>query len=108
MGTMKYTIVWNKNKTEGIILSGEDRLKDAEHACNIKDNTLTFGVTKLAYDFRENVGKRQKCIVQEGLVPLQPTTEMIKAGIDAWERDEGYNLADVIESIYKAMIGMMK
>lgn len=35
---MKYTIVWNENKTEGIILSGEDANRNAKMATTGKYN----------------------------------------------------------------------
>lgn len=71
---MKYTIVWNQNKTEGIILSGEDAPADADHACCIY-NYRFQGVSSLAENFRDTHGKYQDCTIQNGLVPLQPTEE---------------------------------
>lgn len=100
---MKYTIVWNENKTEGIILSGERRLKDAEHATNMQDNAWN-GVSWLAYTFRD-VGIYQKCTIQDGLVPMQPTDEMIKAGMESFYDGKGNGLAgrDIVISIWQAM-----
>lgn len=102
---MKYTIVWNENKTEGIILSGEDRLKDAEHAANF-DNHAGFGVSSLACDFSDNYGKNQKCTIQDGIVPMQPTEEMIKAGMDDYFdcKRNGDTVEDMIVFIWQAMV----
>lgn len=103
---MKYTIVWNENKTEGIILSGEDSMKDAEHAANF-DNHAGFGVSSLAYDFSDNYGKNQKCTIQDGLVPMQPTDEMVTSGIDAFfysAQDRGDAVKDMIVFIWQAMV----
>lgn len=103
---MKYTIVWNENKTEGIILSGEDRLKDADHASGI-NNRLIYGVSSLADAFRENqYEKFDNITVQDGLVPMQPTDEMIKAGMDAYFQsyhDSGDTVEDMVKLIWRAM-----
>ena len=105
---MKYTIVWNENKTEGIILSGEDRLKDAEHAANISDFGWR-GVSSLAYTFKEDIGIYQKCTIQDGLVPTQPTDEMIKAGMNDYFdcRANGDTVEDMIVFIWQAMVQEM-
>ncbi|QDH85589.1 hypothetical protein [Proteus phage vB_PmiP_RS51pmB] len=105
---MKYTIVWNENKTEGIILSGEDRLNDAEHAANISDFGWC-GVSSLAYVFKEDIGIYQKCTIQDGLVPMQPTDEMIKAGMDLYYHSSGIGdtVEDMIISVWQAMIKEM-
>lgn len=105
---MQYTIVWNENKTEGIILSGEDRLKDAEHAADVSDFGRR-GVTSLAYVFREDIGIYQKCTIQDGLVPLQPTDEMIKAGMDDYFdcKRNGDTVEDMIVFIWQAMVQEM-
>ena len=105
----KYTIVWNENKTEGIILSGEDRLKDAEHAANISDFGWR-GVSSLAYTFKEDIGIYQKCTIQDGLVPTQPTDEMIKAGMDAYFQsyhDSGDTVEDMVINIWQTMVQEM-
>ncbi|UIB81309.1 hypothetical protein [Flyfo podovirus Tbat2_2] len=105
---MKYTIVWNENKTEGIILSGEDRLKDAEHAAWIDDH-LGRGVSTLADSFRD-VYDFQHCTIQDGLVPVQPTDEMIKAGMDAYFQsyhDSGDTVEDMVKFIWRAMVQEM-
>lgn len=104
----KYTIVWNENKTEGIILSGEDRLKDAEHAANISDFGWR-GVSSLAYTFKEDIGIYQKCTIQDGLVPMQPTDEMIKAGMNDYFdcRANGDTVEDMIVFIWQAMVQEM-
>ena len=78
---MKYTIVWNENKAEGIILGGEDHMKDAEHAAGLKGN-IRGGVSALADHFRESYDY-QKCSIQGGLVPMQPTEEMMKEAENA-------------------------
>lgn len=105
---MKYTIVWNENKTEGIILSGEDRLKDAEHAANISDFGWR-GVSSLAYTFKEDIGIYQKCTIQDSLVPMQPTEEMIKAGMNDYFdcRANGDTVEDMIVFIWQAMVQEM-
>lgn len=104
---MKYTIVWNKNKTEGIILSGEDRLKDAEHATWYDDH-LDCGVSTLADHFRE-IYDSQKCAIQDGLVPMQPTDEMIKVGMDYYFdcKRNGDTVEDMIFFIWQAMVQEM-
>lgn len=106
---MKYTIVWNENKTEGIILSGEDRLKDAEHASGI-NNRLNQGVSSLADAFRENQYENFDGItIQDGLVPMQPTEEMIKAGMDDYfdRTANGDTVEDMIVFIWQAMVQEM-
>lgn len=105
---MKYTIVWNENKTEGIILSGEDRLKDAEHAANISDFGWR-GVSSLAYTFKEDIGIYQKCTIQDGIVPMQPTEEMIKAGMDDYFdcKRNGDTVEDMIVFIWQSMVQEM-
>lgn len=104
---MKYTIVWNENKTEGIILSGEDRMTDAEHAAWYDDH-LDFGVSTLADHFRQ-IYDFQKCTIQEGLVPMPPTAEMIKAGMDLYYHSSGIGdtVEDMIISVWQAMIQEM-
>lgn len=61
---MNYTIVWNENKTEGIILSGENALRDA-----IKATTgQSFGqYSTLAGEFYETYGEFEKCTIQNNL-----------------------------------------
>lgn len=102
----KYTIVWNENKTEGIILSGNDRLKDAEHASGI-NNRLNHGVSSLADAFRESQYENFDGItIQDGLVPIQPTAEMINVGMDAYFQsyhDSGDTVEDMVKFIWKAM-----
>lgn len=98
---MKYTIVWSENKTEGIILSGEDRLKDAEHASGI-NNRLIFGVSSLADAFRENqYEKFDNVTIQDGLVPMQPTPCMIHAGQSEFYRckDRGLTAPESVINI---------
>lgn len=105
---MKYTIVWNENKTEGIILSGDDRLKDAEHAANVSDFGWR-GVSSLAYTFREDIGIYQKCTIQDGLVPMQPTDEMVEAGVEAYHqsREVGHASHEMVSFIWRAMVQEM-
>lgn len=105
---MKYTIVWNQNKTEGIILSGEDAPAEADHACNI-ENYLHQGVSSLADYFRENYGEYQECAIQNGLIPLQPTGEMIKAGIAEYKEcsEDLTETEDMIVFIWQAMVQEM-
>lgn len=101
---MKYTIVWNQNKTEGIILSGEDAPAEADHACNI-ENYLHQGVSSLADYFRENYGEYQDCTTQNGLAPLQPTDEMMKAGRYALDlcMVNGLPAGQIVISIWQEM-----
>lgn len=106
---MKYTIVWNENKTEGIILSGEGRMSDAKHAAGIQNN-LGQGVSSLADDFREGRYDRYDGItIQDGLVPMQPTDEMIKAGMDDYFdcKRNGDTVEDMIVFIWQAMVQEM-
>lgn len=100
---MKYTIVWNENKTEGIILSGEDRLKDAAF---VKKRHLT--VSCIADHFRYQYDD-QKCTIQDSLVSMQPTDEMIKAGMESFYDGKGNGLAgrDIVINIWQAMVQEM-
>lgn len=104
---MKYTIVWNENKTEGIILSGEDRMKDAEHAAGMKCN-IRGGVSTIADKFND-VYEDDDRVIQDGLVPLQPTDEMIKAGMDLYYHSSGIGdtVEDMIISVWQAMVQEM-
>lgn len=107
---MKYTIVWNENKTEGIILSGEDRMSDAKHAAGIQNN-LGQGVSSLADDFREGRYDRYDGItIQDGLVPMQPTDEMIMSGVEAYHqsRDVGHASHEMVNFIWRAMATVCK
>lgn len=87
---MKYTIVWNENKTEGIILSGEYMQQRAERLSE-------------AYSLRGSAS------IQDGLVPMQPTDEMIKAGIDDYFdcTANGDTVEDMIVFIWQAMVQEM-
>lgn len=87
---MKYTIVWNENKTEGIILSGEDMQQRAER-------------------FSEAYSLRGSGSIQDGLVPMQPTDEMIMAGVDAYHqsREVGYASHEMVSFIWQAMVQEM-
>lgn len=61
---MNYTITWNENKTEGIILSGEDALSDAIKATTGKSNGC---YSTLAGEFYEIYGEFQKCTIQNNV-----------------------------------------
>lgn len=58
---MKYTIVWNEDKTEGIILSGENAGRDAFKAISGMSNGQ---YSTLAGEFYETHGEFQKCTIQ--------------------------------------------
>lgn len=60
---MNYTIVWNENKTEGIILSGEDVYTDAKFATTGK--SILGGYSTLASEFYETYGQYQNCTIQQ-------------------------------------------
>lgn len=95
---MNYTIVWNENKTEGIILSDES---DAQYAA-YKSHEKNYST--LADCFRDIYGVEQKCTIQYGLVNLQPTQEMIDAAIDVFQHYDSDDLATLMKCVYKAMI----
>ena len=59
---MSYTIVWNENKTEGIILSGDDVYTDAKFATTGK--SILGGYSTLAEYFYETYGQYQNCTIQ--------------------------------------------
>lgn len=61
---MKYTIVWNEDKTEGIILSGENALRNAVKATTGKSNGF---YSTLAGEFYETYGEFQKCTIQNNV-----------------------------------------
>ena len=61
---MKYTIVWNEDKTEGIILSGEDVNRNAKMATTGKHNGW---YSTLAGEFYETYGEYQKCTIQNNV-----------------------------------------
>lgn len=105
---MKYTIVWNENKTEGIILSGEHQLKVSEYITSNKNN-YGFGLSPVANRFRDHFGLTEKCTIQDGLVPMQPTDQMINVGIDAYlESKEVWDKTrDMVINIWKAMVQEM-
>lgn len=105
---MKYTIVWNENKTEGIILSGEHKLKVAEYITSNKNN-YGFGLSPVANRFRDHFGLTEKCTIQDGIVPMQPTDEMIKAGMDDYFdcTANGDAVEDMIVFIWQAMVQEM-
>lgn len=59
---MSYTIVWNENKTEGIILSGEDAYSDAKYATTGK--SILGYYSTLASEFYETYGQDGGCTIQ--------------------------------------------
>lgn len=101
---MNYTIVWNQNKTEGIILSGDDKLKIAKYTTS-HDNHYGFGISPVAYQFRDHFGLTEKCTIQNGLVPLNPTDEMMKAGRYALDlcMVNGLTPGQIVLSIWQEM-----
>lgn len=105
---MKYTIVWNENKTEGIILSGKHKLKVAEYITSNK-NDYGFGLSPVANRFRDHFGLTEKCTIQDGLVPMQPTAEMILAGKSEFYRckDRGLTAPESVINIWMAMVQEM-
>lgn len=62
---MKYVIVWNENKTEGIILSGEDVLRNAVKATVGGGSNGQY--SSLAGEFYEIYGEFQKCTIQRNV-----------------------------------------
>ena len=60
---MSYTIVWNKDKTEGIILSGEDAASDAKYATTGK--SILGYYSALADEFYEIYGQFGGCTIQQ-------------------------------------------
>lgn len=60
---MSYTIVWNENKTEGIILSGEDAYGDAKYATTGK--SILGYYSTLADGFYEIYGQDGGCTIQQ-------------------------------------------
>lgn len=64
----KYVIVWNRTKTEGVILSKEhdedDALDDAYHAGGGVRNYGFRGVSTIADNFRETYGESGDCFIQ--------------------------------------------
>lgn len=103
---MKYTIVWNENKTEGIILSGDD-IKGVMHAAGLRNN-IRGGVSTIADKFND-VYEDDTRSVQEGLVPLQPTDEMIMAGVEAYyqSREVDHTSHETVNLIWQAMVQEM-
>lgn len=61
---MNYTIVWNESKTEGIILSGENALRNAVKATIGESNGQ---YSTLAGEFYEIYGEFQKCTIQNNV-----------------------------------------
>lgn len=59
---MNYTIVWNENKTEGIILSGEDANRDAKMATTGEHDGM---YSTLAGEFYETYGQYENCTIQQ-------------------------------------------
>lgn len=59
---MSYTIVWNENKTEGIILSGEGANRDAKMATTGEHDVM---YSALAGAFYEIYGQDGECVIQQ-------------------------------------------
>lgn len=59
---MSYTIVWNENKTEGIILSGDTVDRDAKMAITGEHDVM---YSALAGAFYEVYGQDGKCTIQQ-------------------------------------------
>lgn len=91
---MNYTIVWNENKTEGIILSGEESLDDAKYAIG---ESYKLAHSSLAGCFRDIYGDCQTCTIDS---LSEPTQEMIEVGNKALYSGGEQS----VERIYKAMI----
>lgn len=89
---MNYTIVWNENKTEGIILSGENVKRNVKKAITGESNGQ---YSTLAGEFYETYGEYSKC-TRASL--SEPTQEMIEAGT------KEFYYSGNVERIYKAMI----
>lgn len=62
---MKYTIVWNEDKTEGVILSGRDAHDDAKYATTGK--SIPGWHSTLASEFYDIYGEFQKCTIQNNV-----------------------------------------
>lgn len=60
---MSYTIVWNENKTEGIILSGDHTRVNCKMATTGKS---ALGIhSTLSGEFYEIYGQYQNCTIQQ-------------------------------------------
>lgn len=59
---MSYTIVWNENKTEGIILSGENADVNAHKATT---GEACQAYSMLAGEFYETYDQYQNCTIQQ-------------------------------------------
>lgn len=95
---MNYTIVWNEAKNEGVIFSGEHADREVNMAVRGQHH---FTYSRLAGEFYDIYGAHEPCT---SISLSQPSEDMVKAGIEAYLKDEGKDVAEVIESIYKAMI----
>lgn len=91
---MNYTIVWNENKTEGIILSSDNFSTDAKYAVGEVNSDW---YSSLADAFRDIYGVDQQCAINS---LSEPTQEMIEAGNKALYSGGEQS----VERIYKAMI----
>lgn len=60
---MNYIIVWNENKTEGIILSGEDAASNAKYATTGKCSAGWF--SSISSEFYEIYGQDGCCTIQK-------------------------------------------
>lgn len=61
---MSYTIVWNENKTEGIILSG-DKTDVSAHKAVTGEACQAY--SSLAGEFYEVYGQYQDCTIQHNV-----------------------------------------
>lgn len=95
---MNYTIVWNEAGNEGIILSDDNFSTDVDFA---KANIEVGFSSSLVREFRSIYGAHEPCT---SVSLSKPSEDMVKAGVEAYLKDEGKDVAEVIESIYKAMI----
>ncbi|QYC51805.1 hypothetical protein vBPmiSPMCJR_075 [Proteus phage vB_PmiS_PM-CJR] len=91
---MNYTIVWNENKTEGVIFSGESAKRDIKMAKTGNSNGM---YSTLAGEFYDTYGEYEPCT---SVSLCEPTQEMIDAGNKALYSGGEQS----VERIYKAMI----
>lgn len=95
---MNCTIVWNEAKNEGVIFNGESAKRDVKMAKTGDSNGM---YSTLAGEFYDTYGEYELCT---SISLSQPSEDMVKAGVEAYLKDEGKDVALQIESIYKAMI----
>ena len=79
----KYIIVWNEQKREGVIFLAEDcedeAMDDAFHAGGGLDMSW-YGVSSLAYSFREIYGECQPSFIQHLEIDSSNAEKIIKDG----------------------------